>query len=95
MSHTPGPWCYRKGQLIRTFVVGRENGYLITMGVNREEDARLMAAAPELLEACIIARNYLNSGFSDGPRESEVREALENAVRKAKGSEEIPCERDH
>ena len=54
-AFTPGPWRYRKGDnLSCPYVIrGTEGGFAV-MGLSRsreEADARLIAAAPELLEA--------------------------------------------
>jgi hypothetical protein len=56
MSHTPGPWTYREGYRgTEEYVVqrGHEGGFVVE-GLSKERaeaDARLIAAAPEMLEA--------------------------------------------
>lgn len=68
MSHTPGPWLVRK--LKSGFIIDSANyltnvaGWPIPVcggsgGVTREHDARLIAAAPELLAACQAALEYI------------------------------------
>ena len=53
-SHTPGPWHVSEGN-IRPALVYAANGYLVadcnTMQEAKEANARLIAAAPKLLEA--------------------------------------------
>lgn len=72
-KHTPGPWsasCAEQG-----WVVEDANGNLIAnigqddieSGDNCSEDARLIAAAPELLEALQYALPYLEA-FIPHPR---------------------------
>jgi len=56
MSHTPGPWTYRPAGNFKYPIVqrGDEGGFTVSgMSASRQEaDARLIAAAPNLLEAC-------------------------------------------
>ena len=53
VSHTPGPWRYRKGDDVLPAVVQRgDEGGFVVQGLSRERaeaDARLIAAAPDLL----------------------------------------------
>ena len=53
MSHTPGPWKY--GDNKRRFIVFNPNiGTICSIGtdmIDQEDNARLIAAAPALLEA--------------------------------------------
>ena len=54
---------------------------------NFEQIAKLAASAPELLEACKKAYNFLDSGYSTGPSLGEVENSLREAVMKAEGRE--------
>lgn len=49
-KHTPWPWVYKEGLDLDPYWLGSENGTPIGT-VHEEPDARLIAAAPELLEA--------------------------------------------
>lgn len=54
---TPGPWHYQEESDAYTHIVRGPNNYFITQlsqdtSGRSEADARLMAAAPELLDAC-------------------------------------------
>jgi hypothetical protein len=55
MSHTPGPWTYRPdGDFLRAIVQRGNDGGGQVYGTSTERenaDARLMAAAPDLLRA--------------------------------------------
>ncbi len=71
MKHTPGKWEYdTKGNYYNESGVIRMNGVLIAKMVTQtthkpkevEANARLIAAAPELLEACKGALAHLISG---------------------------------
>lgn len=57
-KHTPGPWRYEPGRDGRPpYVIrGTEGGFVVVgMTADRQEaDARLIAAAPELLEALSV-----------------------------------------
>lgn len=54
-KHTPGPWRYEAGRDGRPpYVIRRTEGGFVVVGMTadrQEADARLIAAAPELLEA--------------------------------------------
>ena len=66
------------------FIGIRNDAYMLVGGVCTEADARLMAAAPELLSACIKAVDRIEAEF--GP--SSVRHhflELYSAIAKAKG----------
>lgn len=82
MNYTPGPWeqAHRKGddKMYRTQVFSEKYGTIATLawtpqdfgngviGTYREANARLIASAPELLEACKVAleREYLEVELS-------------------------------
>lgn len=67
-KHTPGPWGVlneKDGEVLLAFgagtsadLLGTGNWYALWCGI-KPHDARLIAAAPELLEALILARNEL------------------------------------
>ena len=63
MNHTPGPWHIRHNRV--TVAVLADNGDYVTENVrshgNQEADARLIAAAPDLLEAAIAARGLIEA----------------------------------
>lgn len=73
MSHTPGPWTCHSGMVWKTvenqWPKGSEVGIPIarmdrepnngTLPVERDENARLIAAAPELLAALEAAHQYV------------------------------------
>lgn len=71
MAHTPGPWVVRDGQ---PFVIVGPIGYALAICYNQEgmngepvydraANARLIAAAPDLLAACEAARDWLRAWF--------------------------------
>lgn len=78
--HTPGPWevaDHSAGYVIirRDWPLGRSVGT-----VHDELDARLIAAAPDLLEALIAARPLVDVTH---PRAAEVHRLVEDALVKA------------
>ncbi|UXN70944.1 hypothetical protein N8A98_07075 [Devosia neptuniae] len=89
-GHTEGPW-HGDGEPVShphdaMIVIYREDGTEIGFAHSRE-DARLIAAAPDLLEAL---RDYLFAEEIDDPsvRQSELavaRQAAETAIAKAEG----------
>lgn len=53
-KHTPGPWRLGGEQHIANHVFGgHAGGIAICFAAQGQDDARLIAAAPELLEACL------------------------------------------
>jgi hypothetical protein len=78
---------------------GSRAAYVHSCSCNREADAdaRLIAAAPELLEACEALLKHINAESGDGEFEADVdfhdgaggtdlRRAFEDAIAKANGT---------
>ncbi|MBN1441682.1 MAG: hypothetical protein JXA90_03185 [Planctomycetes bacterium] len=85
-THTPGPW--RTGRKVHRTIYCEEagsEGRLIGV-MDRREDATLVAAAPEMLEACSLALAALLVGSASVNRESAIL-ALRVAIAKAEGRE--------
>lgn len=87
-KHTPGPWRVIQSGMhwnnpgqINWNIAWSDDGELVTELVYEEADARLIAAAPELLEACKAAAD---NGL-DLP--NLVVYELEAAIAKATGNE--------
>lgn len=86
-KHTPGPWIssYRGFQVL----TGDERRTICELKGKIERDeqvanARLIAAAPDLLAACELA--YSGFGFPiDDESHNRITNALANAIAKAKG----------
>lgn len=85
-NHTPGPWEYYEEE--GRFVIAANGeqggeGIAVTAGrhYDRESNAALIAAAPDLLEALEMA---LFHAFG-GPGFSKWREKARDAIAKAKG----------
>lgn len=97
-KYTPGPW-------IATHIIGswwiedddptafcRRRVAIVDDGAgidSPEANARLIAAAPELLTALESAREFIVDGMAMGfvgmPEDENVLEVIENAISKAKG----------
>ena len=90
MKHTPGPWKIEVTQDAwgnDEFDIMDSGGYsLLTDFVHRKEDAKLMAAAPELLEdlESRYAQTRCGCGHPACNRCEDDRET-ERVLRKAKG----------
>lgn len=107
-QHTPGPWIvrqfpsgsYGRRQLWVTDSIPDQNGKVIANAIclvsssnpNEEANAILLAAAPDLLEACKAANKYLaDMAMNGGPKQgtagivewSEVQASLSAAIAKA------------
>lgn len=93
-KHTPGPWKCESGQVLRNdgAVIARmdrtdEATKAGIYPVERDLNARLISAAPELLEACKDALRLLkvlNVTGSNDPIES-IHYKLENLIAKTEG----------
>ena len=78
-KHTPGPWkigAYESGEM----AVDGPNGEEIT-GFVKQEDAVLIAAAPELLDALKeMLSVYVGHPNNDGPVSTKARAAIAKAT---------------
>ena len=85
MNHTLGPWVAEQhGNGITWGVYAGDDPVVWEMGgIERESDAHLVAAAPELLEACQEAYRLMKN--SPGNWESQTAEMLYEAITKAEG----------
>ena len=100
-KHTSGPWGVEKCKGGGTEIITRNpvtfpptdsgeeiNGLIICRGRITQEDARLIAAAPDLLSACEFTlarlRDMTTEDFSKGG-DKMAREELVKAIAKAKG----------
>lgn len=93
-AHTPGPWqalIHRGGRertypLVVSMAPGHdemdEDAICEVTSMLRQADARLIAAAPELLAACEASLGIIQSA---GPAAREVLKRVEAAIAKAVG----------
>lgn len=97
MSHTPGPWTATEDD--PAMKMRGANGECVLINdafwgnENREADARLIAAAPDLLEAAEALIEYVEACDSTSPWEAYKHLAgleidLKRAIAKAKGEVE-------
>jgi len=90
-KHTPGPWIvyeFVDGYEIRSpeaecWVATASDPEAVWGAIGREEDARLIAAAPELLEAL---ENLLKVHEGEGGTQYNAADMARAAIAKAKGS---------
>ena len=81
-KHTPAPWKVR----IKEAGLYELNDYLPRDREEDEANARLIAAAPELLEACKIALELIKSAFIGIKDEVGQIKTLEQAILKAEAN---------
>jgi hypothetical protein len=82
MKHTPGPWEY-DGKF--SIGIPHKDGW--TGFLTNPEDARLIAAAPEMLEALKAAQFAFGFGSSATPQQrQDAAEAITAAIAKAEGN---------
>lgn len=84
-EHTPGPWVafFVDGRASVIMPAGRPGDICLFRDGAAEADARLIAAAPELLEACKAILNVYFPTDTCGAREHWKR--VEDAIAKAEG----------
>ncbi len=93
MAHTPGPWTYQATAGDHDFSVYSETyqrGRDIALVRNFDEaNARLIAAAPELLEACYRLVNCPDMNLDElGTESLEALDDAMSAIAKAVGGED-------
>lgn len=84
MAHTPGPWAFHAPlptQGIKHFIVHEKFGdiaevYLWDATEASEANARLIAAAPDLLEACQKLIEAIEGEYLDKYAVSPIRDAI-------------------
>lgn len=90
-KHTPGPWKFRaaKNYLLATIMA---NGKLLAIFSNTisDEDGRLMAAAPDLLEALKEAQQNWHHmiGLSSPAEHHRLNDRMSAAIAKATGEQD-------
>lgn len=93
-KHTPGPWFIAQTELwsASPYKFGVQVVADLHQSSHMEANANLIAAAPDLLEACEDFRNVLRSKIRDGKYREEYAEAfyqaerrMDRAIAKARG----------
>ena len=90
-KHTPGPWKYsHRGVYFYSNVHKYGETIAKCYGNNYQANARLIAAAPELLEACKIALQAINECDMEvglfNATEQEITDKLYAAIAQAKSA---------
>ena len=82
MKHTAGPWTWYGDELLSPseFVMGASKG-----NWPRDNDARLISAAPDLLKALQKALNYLQNTEEEFGITLDSADACRAAIAKAEG----------
>jgi hypothetical protein len=85
-KHTPGPWHCKTVPIGRIWIQDSTTYAVAHVAKSRKEseaNAHLIAAAPELLEACEMARDVISGAAQ--PDEHEALAILDALIAKAKG----------
>ena len=89
-AHTPGPWraVPQPGQTVgvHTYTHCVMYGDDSIADTLTEPDARLIAAAPDLLAACKAAYAFFHGDHTDIPPVMKIHDTLEAAIAKAGGA---------
>lgn len=95
-KHTPAPW-YIDGTVRGTDLIVSNDDYQVAICIthpnpdSNKANARLIAAAPELLEALRIARNYVEAVYLNTPNPKKARnysqclDIIDGAINNATG----------
>jgi hypothetical protein len=87
MKHTPGPWCTMYDSMIIRGFDGSDVANItapVQGDINkRHVNARLIAAAPELLSACQSALAMLRDPDADTDEANKLEAILISAIKKA------------
>lgn len=87
-KHTPGPWGYTmRGNYMRLYMPCSLDGD-VARGYVGEANARLIAAAPELLDACMELMDEAEMGGSSPAEWDAIRARARAAIAKATGGDE-------
>lgn len=100
MIHTPGPWRLEMGALSGTLIIAERHGLIAEVGPlpDARADARLIAAAPDLLaQVCkslkwaegMLYRLPVKSDPTDRQALETWRDGLQAAIANATGAETI------
>jgi hypothetical protein len=92
-SHTPGPWERNGNAVHKRLSKHYAECVAIVGGDNKEGDANLIAAAPDLLEACKLLMEHIKEGLvsvyeekaDNGQPVVSACELIESAIAKATG----------
>jgi hypothetical protein len=86
-THTPGPWHVPDRDSGVTVNAGRDaivaEVYAVDVGTTQMANARLIAAAPELLAACQAALALLTDGDAEAADADKVEATLHFAIARA------------
>jgi hypothetical protein len=91
LQHTPGPWQIGTPPPNGEQTIGLNNGLMIAISttgdnIDSKANARLIAAAPEMLEALIMVKKYGHSGYVEGSKtDIEFWFKIDKTIEKATG----------
>jgi len=89
-TFTPGPWVVKHDKKGLPFIGVASDPWTYpgtVATVEQEKDARLIAAAPELLEQCKLFEKVLNELVVMGEVDIEERDKLREILAKVEGGE--------
>ena len=89
-TFTPGPWVVKHDKKGLPFIGVASDPWTYpgtVATVEQEKDARLIAAAPELLEQCKLFEKVLNELVVMGEADIEDRDKLREVLAKVEGGE--------
>lgn len=89
-KHTPGPWAFNPSGPTTGAAIMGPDGELIGSAFGRpisksQANARLMASAPELLEACKMSLRFLEAAYPLIKDRSDFEAPLKSVIAKAQG----------
>lgn len=86
MTHTPAPWHLSDARSTKVDLINNSKGHavgeIVWVDTRNPADAKLIAAAPELLEACIEALSLFDN-YPETWEAIDTWQVLINAIKKA------------
>ena len=79
MAHTPGPWIYSQSMQEGDYLVGTGRKIIARLWGGNEDDARLIAAAPDLLAALETVMPWASKAVADHYNQKQGKRALDIA----------------
>ena len=96
MEHTPGPWLHQNTSLGQSIIYDEKTGETIAVTYTLDDKInKLIAAAPDQLEACgdaLLALTAVNNNDFDFPKDvddllNQAENSITSAIAKARGGE--------
>ena len=76
IEHSPSPWLKAHGDVLSERIILTADGHTVCTGITDDVDCGLIAAAPELFEACTGALDFIRRSTADGAENDSKFQAV-------------------